>query len=115
MLYEAIFTFSKDVPETIKNVMIQEYNHLRGIVVDLLNPCYEQWNSEYTEEVHGEFDPRYNAYIVSKQRPIIEAVNRSNWAILTKLDCDEYADIIAVCKFDKSLIMHLTLSPVEES
>ena len=115
MLYEAEFHFSKDVPEVIQNVMIDEYNKLRSIAVDRLNPCYEQWNKDYTEEVHGDYDPKYNGYIVSKQRPILEEVNKSTMTILTKLDCDEYCDIIGICKFDNELTINVTLKPMEES
>ena len=115
MIYEVQFNFSKQAPKMIQNIMIEEYNKLRSFAVDRLNPCYKQWNDEYTEEVHGEYDPKYNEYIASKQRPILEEVNSLNKTLFTRLDCDEYCDIIGVCKFDAELIMHVSLKPTEES
>lgn len=114
MLLKPIFNFSKEVPEKIRNILISEFVALRNIAVDLVNPHFEQWNKEYEEEVYGDDDSAYNAYIVSKQRPILEAVNKSCVSMFVRLDCDEYADIIGVAKFDDEITVNLTLIPVKE-
>lgn len=87
------FIFSDEsLPEVIKKSVARDFLRARHEAVDLLNPHFEEWNNSYTDEVNGEDDMKYNAFIADKQNEILDEFNKK-WISPVKLFADEYADI----------------------
>lgn len=105
------FTYDKEVPEYQKEYLEKLFMALRNEVVDLLNPNYEKWNSEYEKEVNGVDDMEYNGYIREKQRSVLKGFNKKYEAMrdVMYLDSDEYADIIGVIPMYNNTIMHMSM------
>lgn len=77
LLCNVVFNVSgTPVSDRTKERLFNEFMMLRDEAVDMLNPHYEQWNAAYTEEVNGEDDPKYNAYIDKLQQSVLDEINR---------------------------------------
>lgn len=113
MYFEAVFTFSEEVPESVKEKAIMWYNWMRTMVVDETNPKFEEWNNAYTDEVTGEDDMKYNAYIASLENEICDRHNKIFSKISpVRIFADQYADLAGQFKYGGRLItMHLSLKP----
>lgn len=105
------FTYDGEVPEYQKEYLEKLFMALRNEVVNLLNPNYEKWNSEYEKEVNGVDDMEYNGYIREKQRSVLKGFNKKYEAMrdVMYLDSDEYADIIGVIPMYNNTIMHMSM------
>lgn len=87
MTAKVTYNYSKPIPFWMRPGVEREYMHLRGIACDRLNPHYEEWNKEY-EALHPseEVDPNdemkdfggsaYCEFLNSKQRPILDEINK---------------------------------------
>lgn len=117
--YKVNFHFTKEVNDILKNIMIKEYVYLRGKAIEILNDQYDKWNAEYGDvKITDDNIGDYSAFICRKQKPILDMVNKAygNECLLVELDNnkDALGDIMARSKFDKDLIVHATLQPMEE-
>lgn len=72
----AFHVSGKPVSNRTQEKLFDEFMMLRGEAVDMLNPHYEQWNAAYTDEVNGENDPKYNAYIDKRQQGVLDVINK---------------------------------------
>ena len=109
------FTYDGKVPEYQKKDFEKIFMGLRDVAINFLNPNYEKWNSEYTDEVTGEDDMKYNGFIREKQRGILREFNKKFSPItdVLYLDSDEYADIVGVIPMYKAT-MHMSIKLINE-
>lgn len=91
--FKAEFHFTNEnMPDFVKQIIVSDFYEARNEAIDLINPHFEEWNADYTDEVEGEYDSKYNAYIAHKENVILKAYNSSHKRIV-QLYADEYADI----------------------
>lgn len=77
LLCKVVFHVSgKPVDDKTEKQLFDEYMMLRDEAVGMLNPHYEQWNAAYTNEVNGEDDLEYNAYIDRMHQGILDDFNK---------------------------------------
>lgn len=114
------FTYSEPMTPLFRKVFEKQFMRLRDEAIDLVNPCYEQWNKEYDKEVKGEDDLEYNSYIASKHREMFKPLNEKHKndiaPLRMRLDSDdENADIIGVINWaGRDIIMHMTIKIINE-
>lgn len=112
--FKANFHFSGWVLPAAKELYIKAYNMMRAEAVDLINPMLEVWNAEYTDEVNGEDDFKYNSYIADKEQEILDGINAKLCDSPVRLYADrETADIRGRFSFlGKEITMYVTLEPI---
>jgi hypothetical protein len=112
-LYKANFHFSGWVLPAAEELYIKAYNLMRAEAVDLINPMFKVWNAEYTDEVTGEDDLKYNGFIADKEQTVLDMVNAKLSDSPVKLYADrETADIRGKFTFlGKEITMYVTLTP----
>ncbi|MBO7451362.1 MAG: hypothetical protein J6U54_13440 [Clostridiales bacterium] len=122
MILQAKFIFSKEVMDVIKSFVQAEFMRVRNFACEALNPHYEEWNNEFesiphtideNDELKDWGGTEYCKFITKKMRGVLAQVNKEHPSRLVELDTDETADIIARCKFDRSITVSLVLIPVK--
>ena len=127
MTYRANFHFigisEKDLGESRKQKIINEFLALREAFVDKVNPMYDSWNAAYTDPVSGEDDEAYHNYIMEKHKPYLQLINEAakTLGFAVRLDNfqEEPGDICGVFKMKNkksgeiaNCKVYFTLSPV---
>lgn len=97
LLCKVKFKYSKDdISERRKMLLEKMFMCGRNIIVERLNPHYDEWNALYGKEVTGDDDMEYLHYIQSKQQTIIDEYNCTTiFRNVMQFYSDEYADIAA--------------------
>lgn len=120
MLFVSYFTFSKEVPKIIENLLIDDFMQLRNDACDALNGNYERWNAEFGEPNVSEDDPlkdfggtKYCHFIQQKQRSVLQHLNQKHKIRSIILDSDEIGDIYGICRYDEDLQIHMELKPIK--
>ena len=106
MTYNVNFHFigitEKDLGESRKQRIINEFLALREQFVDKVNPMYDRWNAAYTDPVSGEDDEAYNNYIMEKHKPYLKLINEAakimGFAVRLDNFLEEPGDICGVFK-----------------
>lgn len=116
-IYRAIYIFSKEITKHRQNIMVAEYNRLRRIACDRINPLLKKWNEEYSGkkpdgDIYSETSREYNEYIRSKEETILDQVNSEVRTYFTEIHADEVGDLIGVNKKDPNLILRVEFEPV---
>lgn len=121
ILFRGEYTYSdNNLTQEEKDLMKRDYYTLRELAVAFINPLLEKWNAEFGTIERKENDPYYEyggseycEFIRSKEREILDAVNRVHPSSIIKIDADEIGDLVAIHK-EKGTVMHLTLIPLHK-
>ena len=129
MKFKANFIWSTEtgIPSNIKERIEKMFMYLRNVLIEDLNPYYEEWNKEYDARYGEEgrnsdgtvIEKKYSKFIQVKQNEIIDKFNEeyckgSGFSLWS----DENADICMIVKpqekIYKDAIIHLALEPIQE-
>lgn len=115
--YQAVFRFSKELPENFKNLVISDFVNLRGKAVEELNKHYEEWNNEFKLDMRiPGVKFLYNKFIAKHQREVLAPFNakaEKNPLQFTILDVDKEGDLIGRLKAAPNITIQVELIPIE--
>lgn len=127
MNYHVNFRFSKDdVPEDVKNVMINDFVTIREEVINIATPMLETWKKEFDSQIDKMKDDVcsrnifmienvyfcniwFNIWFSEKINTVCDKVNKSHPESSIKIYCSPElnCDFVGIAKFDEDLGLHI--------
>jgi hypothetical protein len=121
MYYKAVYLYKNAyglLNEKTKSKIQKEFMNRRNKAVELLNPMYEKWNSEFNQKypgLDGESD-EYAEFICQKQDSVLKTVNAmdidNNLVDLATLSQPYPGDIYGIYRPNRKITFELEMVPV---
>ena len=114
-IYRLRYVFSKATSSNARKRMIRDFMKAREIAVEMVNPWFEVWNSEYPEVLDDYSESKeYKRYMADKQDAILQVLNDclKNENSVELYSDVEYCDIRCRDRHDPDLTMYMLLIPV---